>query len=195
VAAAPAACELRFRRAADRTVHGRAAQRRHLRDQQARATRGGMHERGIAGLDGVGAVRQIVRGETLEHNGSRSLEADRGRQLHEPARRHDRVVRIRPEHHRIRHAVADGDLGDTGADVRHGARSLRAQRERQRQRHVTPRAVLNIDEVDAGGRDLDERFAGLRCRHVDVVIAQRLRATAYVNTNCFHSPSSEPGFA
>ena len=145
-----------------------------------------MHERRVTGFDRIRAVREVVRRQSLQHDGRRSLELDGGGHLHEPLRRHDGELRVRAEHHRIGHAIADGDFRDAGAHGRHRPRGLRAERERQLGRLVAPRAVLHVDEVDAGRRNLDERFAGLRRRHVDLVVTQRVGAAAFVYAYGFH---------
>ena len=57
-----------------------------------------------------------------------------------------------------RHAVADGHVADTGADGGDGAGALLAEDERRRH-GVDALPLVDVDEVDAGGGDLDLHLA------------------------------------
>ncbi len=66
-----------------------------------------MHERGVSRFEYEGTVRQVMRGESLQHHTCRDLHVEVRRQRDELPRRHDGVLRVRAERHRPGHAIAD----------------------------------------------------------------------------------------
>ena len=68
---------------------------------------------------------------------------------------------VRAGRRRPRDAVADGDLGDVGADRDDLARALGSHDVRERHR-VRAGAAVGVDEVDARGGDADEDLVGGR---------------------------------
>jgi hypothetical protein len=47
-------------------------------------------------------------------------------------------------------------------------------------------AMIRVDVVNTGGRDLYQRLTGLRSGSGDVFVLQCFRTTRFVDDNCFH---------
>ena len=66
-----------------RAEYPRAEHLGHLHDQPAGAARGGVYQAGVAGLQCLGGVGQVVRRHSLEHDGGGGLEIQVVRDLHQ----------------------------------------------------------------------------------------------------------------
>ena len=73
----------------------------------------------------------------------------------------------------------------SGADGDHHAGAFLPERERQRAR-IRARAVIDVDEVDAGRLDVDQRLAGAERRLGDVLETENLGPACLVKANRLH---------
>ena len=133
--------------------------RRELREQQADAPGGRVHEHVVPGLDGERRGHEVVRGEALE--------GERGGDLVGDAVGDQQRLRL-PDAHQLGvgagcrrpgDPVTDGDLADVGADRDDRPGALRAHDVRERHR-VDAGPAVGVDEVDPGGGDADEDLVG-----------------------------------
>src|SRR5690606_25557005 len=109
----------------------------------------------------------------------------------QPRRVHDRVLGVAPRLPRVGDAVADLHFLDALAHRVDHARTFGARREGEGEL-VEPRAVVDVDEIDAGVLEPHPGLArpGLRSRHV--LETQYLGAAVLVDTNRAHgSPPAE----
>jgi hypothetical protein len=141
-------------RCRDRAQHARATGPRHLRDEPPGAARRRVHEDGVALLDGIGRVGQVVRRHALQHGGGCGGEVDRVGQRHELRCGDDRVLGVGAADHRVGDAIADRHLGHVRPDGVHRAGGLAAGCDWQ-VRLVEAGAEVHVDVVHAAGRDAD----------------------------------------
>src|SRR6185437_6018061 len=83
------------------------------------------------------------------------------------------------------HAVADREAARAGAERADRSRRLGAERERTRDL-IQPFALIDVDEVDARGLDVDQELARFRPRVGDVVDSKHFRPTRLMRPNRFH---------
>ena len=102
-------------------------------------------------------MREVMRGHALQHGRRGGMEIHVLGDLDELGGRHHRVFRVGAARHGIGHAVARSHLGHPRAHGLHGARALAAERDRKIGL-IQPGAEVNIDEVDAAGRDAHQRL-------------------------------------
>src|SRR2546429_410496 len=169
----------------DRAEHSCAPEFGDLAEQEAHATRGGVHQACIPGLQGVGRGREVMRRHALEQHDGALLRAHAVRQHHEPVRRHHGVLGIRAEQARIRDPLPNFGCGHTGTNGAHTPRRFLSQRDRQRD-FVVPCPLVDVDEVHAGSFDLYELLAGARGGPLDILVPQRVRTARRVYPNRFH---------
>ncbi len=152
-----------------------------------------MHESGLAGASRVRRLAQEVRGHPLQHQGGGGLELHPVRHDHRSVGRNDDLLGVAAVvDHGPRNPVPDGKVGDAGAERTHRARALRTQHERQLPR-VDARALVDVDEVHASGRDVHEHLARARLGGRDVLDLQSLRPTGLFDDNCAHVSSFKAG--
>src|SRR3989442_2067947 len=169
----------------DRAEHSCAPEFGDLAEQEAHATRGGVHQACIPGLQGVGRGREVMRRHALEQHGGALLRAHAVRQHHDPVRRHHGVLGIRAEQARIRDALPNFGCGHARTNRAHTPRRFLSQRDRQRD-FVVPCPLVDVDEVHAGSFDLYEHLAGARGGPLDILVPQRVRTARRVYPNRFH---------
>ena len=134
----------------------RAQMLRPLAHDKADAAGGRIDQDRVARQDLIRAVQQVLRGEAGHHHACGGLEGDARRQPDQPIGRHDAALGIGSERHRgIGHAVALGEIRDTRTEADDGAGRFHAGRHRQR-RLVEATAEVDVDEVEADGRMLDQ---------------------------------------
>ena len=111
--------------------------------------RGGVNERGIAGLERVSGVREIMRGHALEHDGGGSFGGDVRGNFDELGGGDHGVIGIRAAGHGIGDAIANGDGGDVFADGDNRARAFVTEREGGIG-FIEAETEIDVNEVDAG---------------------------------------------
>jgi len=184
VLAAKAQSELALRRRADDAYDTRAELARPLRRDEADAAGRRVEHNPVSRRDLVAALQQIPSRQPLQHHRRGRLVADRVGKLDEATRGDDAFVGVGAERRRcrVRDAVARLHVPDTRADGRHDTRALTAEPARQRQR-IEPRAVIDVDEVQA---DRSMRDAGLALagrRNFDLAVLQNFRAAERFETD------------
>ena len=110
----------------------------------------------------------------------------RRRNLHQLPSGHNGVFGVRTSRHGVGDAIAHGDAGDVGRDRFHGSRAFASENHGQRRR-IQAHPKIDIDVVDAGRRDLDQRLAGTRRRLRDVAKFQFLDTAELLDKDSFHS--------
>ena len=158
---------------------------RHLHQQQPDATRRRVDQATIARPQRKGRVRQVVRGHALQHERRGHVQPDAGRHRHQPVRQHHGVLCICAHRAGVGDAVADGDAAHVAPHGDDGARRFLAERRRQRDR-VNPLPLVDVDEVHARRRHLDQRLARARLRVRHLLVAQHLRSTRLVDPHRMH---------
>ena len=147
----------------------RPAQPRDLAQQLPHAARRRVHEAGVACLERVGRRREVVSRHPLEHRRGGLLGADAVGEHDQPIGGDGRVFRVSAEHGGVRDAMPDLQPADPRTHRGHGATRFLAQNEGRRH-PVLPAALVDVDEVDPGRVDLDERLSrgGRGLRHVQI---------------------------
>ena len=161
--------------AARGAVDGGSEHLRHLHDQTSRASGGGVDQAFIAGFEGERRVRQIVRRHPLQHGRSGGREIDVIRQFDQNMSGYGGVFGVGAAAHRVGDTVAGFEAGHFGAHRFDNAGGLVAGGERQIGL-VEAHAEVNVDEVDARGRDLNQRLFGSGNRHGDIDKPQFFRS-------------------
>ena len=118
-----------------------------------------MDQHRVVLLNGIGRVRKIVRRHSLQHGGGGLARGDAVGNCNQASDRRNRELRVSPGNAAPGNAVANFDAANVRPNANDDARRLLAGDERQRRR-VAALAQVDVDEVDAAGLDLDERFAG-----------------------------------
>ena len=148
----------------DGADHPGAEAPRDLAEQQAHPAGGGVHQAGIAGPQGIGAVGEVVRGEALQDRGGGEARIHPRGKRDGAVGRHEGVLGV-PSDQALRHdPVTDTAGGDAFADLLHHAGRLAAERDRQGSL-VESLPMVHIDEVDSGRLDPDQHL--LLARHRD----------------------------
>jgi hypothetical protein len=192
VVRAGGACDLGLRVGRDRADDARAEHLRRLHEKAAGAAGGRMHEAGIALLQRVGRMREVMRRHPLKHHGRGVGEADAVGDGDQARGRHDGVLGVRTALHRERDAITWSDLADVAADRLDGAGPFVAQGERK-VGLVEAGPVVHVEKVHAAGRDAHERLAGtgLRRRHVRQL--HLLGASGLTDLDAIHGGILESG--
>jgi hypothetical protein len=139
-----------------------------------------MDQRGVAGLRLPHTVDQVMRRHALEHGGGRHLLRNALGDRHQPVRRCDQDLRVGAGHRRPRHSVALPNALGAGADGLHDSRALEPENERSRSR-VEAGAHVDVDEVDAAGRDVDANASRAGLSRVVLIETQHLGAPGFVD--------------
>ena len=94
----------------------------------------------------------------LEHGRGTVTGAQPFREPDQPVGRHHRFFRVGTHHAAIGHGVAWSETAHSGSDRLDGAGGLLPRSERQGRDLVETRAVVDVDEVDPGGFDTNQRL-------------------------------------
>ncbi len=108
-----------------------------------------------------------------------------GGSTHEPVRRHGDFFRVAAEDAGPRHLVADLHAGHAGANCDDRACAFLPESTRERYL-VEAAALIRVDEVEAGGLDLDDGFARLRDGIGHVFVLEHFRTADLMDANSFH---------
>jgi len=95
----------------------------------------------------------------LEHDGGRGLEAEVGGNLGHQAGGNHGVFGVGTARHSMGYPVARGEAGHLRAHRLNRSGGFHSRGEGHLGR-VQPGPVIGVDEIDAGGGDLDQHFAG-----------------------------------
>ena len=130
-----------------------------------------------------------MRGEALEDHRRGVFEPDAVGQWHDAPGGRERVRGVGAGGEDEGDAVANGDVGDFGANGRDNAGALEPERQRQIAL-IEAAAQLRVEQIDARGLDLDHNLArpGRRQRHV--LEHHRFRTAASVHADRFHGRDS-----
>ena len=153
----------------------RADARCDLREQQADTAGAGVHQRGVARLERVGGVSEIMRGHALEHGGGGVLQAQAVGNLDQLRGGNESVLGIAADDAGGGDRIAGFESRDAGTELLHGARGFAARNQGERGL-VDALAKVDLDEVDAGGLNADEHLARPWLRNGQVDKLQRLQA-------------------
>jgi len=132
---------------------------RHLDKKQPSTACSGVDEDLVAALDRVGRVRKIVGGHALKDGGGGQLEGNAVGDEDEATGGSDGKLGVGSGDEAPGDAITCFDCGDVSRDSDDDARGLLTQRVWEL-RGVAALAKVGVDEVDAGGLDADESFAG-----------------------------------
>ena len=133
----------------------------HLDEKTAGAAGSGVDEDLVAGLDGIGGVAEVMGGHALKESGRGLLGGDPVGDGDEAVGGGDGKLRVGSGDGAPGDAVSGFDGGDIVGDGDDGACGLLPEGV-WKLGGVTAFAEVGVDEVDAGGFDSDERFAGTR---------------------------------
>ncbi len=120
----------------------------HLREEQAHAAGSGVHQRGVAGLERIGGVGEIMRRHALQHGRRRLLHAQALRNLDQLRGGNQSVLRVAADDGGGSDRVAGCESRNAGAELLHRARGFAAGIRGQRGL-VDAFAEVDLDEVDA----------------------------------------------
>ena len=137
-----------------------------------------MHQGGLTFFQRIGGIQKIVGGHSLQHESRSLLIVDSIGNLDQAVGGNAGILRIAAEHHGVGHPISDLHVGYVGADRNHLARSFLPRHKRD-DCFVAAFAVVNINEVDACGRNLYDRVTALGLRNRKFNLFHYLR-TAYV---------------
>ena len=150
-----------------------------------------MDQHGIPFLDRIGVQGQVVGGHALEH-GRRGLgETDRLRYLDQLVGRHGHVFGIGAGACGPGHPITGPKSSHSGPDLAHGPGTLHTQDVGQLH-GVQSIALVDIDEVDAGGLDLDDRMSGGGFRNGQLGQGHDLGSAVFLYLYRFHGLQSNP---
>ena len=131
----------------------------HLDEEETDASGSGVDEDFVAGLNGVGGVREVVGGHALKDGGRGLLCGDAIGDGDETRSGGDGELGVGAGDGAPRYSVAGLDRRDVSAERDNGACGLLAESVGE-MGGVAAFAEVGVDEVDAGGFDADEDFAG-----------------------------------
>ena len=167
---------------------GRAGALGELDRGDADATRAGLDQHRLAGLQVAELEEAVVRGAE-RHRDARALDEVGAFGDHPGDHRR------RGDHRRVRtpeagrdDALADEPVGDTFADFDDRSRALVADDVRVRG-HLAAGAVQRVAALDADRADLDQDAARARDRVGDILVAEDFRGAGLVVDGCFHGVS------
>ena len=165
--------------------HGRAGLLRQLDRGHPDATRAGVDQGGLAGLEVAGGEQALLCGPVRDGNarGARRVQAVRDRPGGQS--RHGALRRVRPGRVQGDDAVADRAVLDAGTDV--GDRARREVPDDVRHgRELRPGAVEQVAALDADRLDVDDHVAVGALGIGDVLVAQNVRTAVLVDHRRFH---------
>ena len=177
--------QLRLGFSGNRRNHPHPNRRSHLRQQQAHPASRRVHERRVPRLQRKSRVSQIVRRHPLQQHRRGLRQRHPRRHMHQLFGGHQRILRIAAQRGDGRHRVTHGKPLDSGPKPFYSPRALRTRRKRQR-RLVPPLAKVNLNKVDAGGRNLDQNLPRAGRWDGQLSQSQYLRPACFVDLNSFH---------
>ena len=137
---------------------------------------------------------QVVGGHALELQCRGDIQRHAVGNPHQFPRRDGGVFGVAADFQAIGDRIADGDIIDAGSDGLDRAGASHPRRERrlvgigvELLEHAAPH--VDIDEIDPGVGDFDQRLALARFRGIDIAQHQGLRSAVFGNPYCFHDPS------
>ena len=157
--------------------------------QAADAARRGVNQAGIAALERIGGMREVVSGHALEHDGRGRLEVETIGDLHQQRGWNQRILGVGAARHGVGYAVADDDFSDIRANGLHRARAFAAQRDRD-VRLIEAGAEIDVDEVHAAGCDAHQRLFGARRGPRNFHQFHLFGTTGHFHLNGFHKSTS-----
>src|SRR6185503_19293514 len=116
-----------------------------------------MYQRRLTFLQRVAAVKEIVRRHALQHRRRCLLEVELVGDLHQTTRRDRSVFGVTSQRACVSDAIAGLKRRHFASDFSYDTGRFLAVNERQ-WRRVTTFTKVNVDEVDARGFNIDERF-------------------------------------
>src|ERR1041385_841185 len=131
-------------------------------------------------------MRQVMSCRSLEHYGSRLLKVDATWDGNQSPSRSERVFCIGTLCTCISNVVPGLDVCYLRSHGIHRPSSFLSEREWQRSL-ITADAMIDVNEVDADGFDLDPHFAFSWLWHREVFIRQCFQASILMYTNNFHT--------
>ncbi len=168
-----------------RADHPRALLFGDLGQQQTDAPGRGVHQAPIAGFERIGAGGEHVRGHALNHRRDALLKTDRRREEDQAVAGDQAVGGVCAQPAEERHPVAGLRLSDARPDGLHHARALAAGDSGQGDL-VPSQPLIDLDEIDADRRQLDQRLAGAGGRRRAFLKLQYLRAAEFRIDNRVH---------
>src|SRR5580692_2043655 len=130
-------------------------------------------------------ITKILRCHPLQHRRRRVPLSHPSRNLHQPVRRHCRILRIASHDRRVSHRIAHRKLMHVGAHRQHHSRRFLPQHQRQRSL-ISSLAVVDINKVDARRLDLHHHFIRFRLRSRHLHHFHHFRPTRLLNLYSFH---------
>ena len=174
----------------------RAAPLRHLHEQPSDAACGRVHEHVIARPDRVRIGHEVLRGDRLQHRGTRLCVVDAGRNRDAEARRDRHLFRVAAEIGRlgIAHAHAGREARDVAADGFHDADAFAAGHEGHGAL-VGAQPRVDVVIVHAGRRLTDQQFARPGDGRVDLGELEHLGTAGAFDSDRFHLIINPDGWA
>ena len=126
-----------------------------------------------------------MRRQPLEQHRGGLLKTDRVRQRHGPVRRGERMRGVRAGREDKGDAVADLDVRHVRTDGPDDAGAFQAERQGE-VALVKSAAQLRVEQIDAGGLDLDQNLARSGRGQRQVLEPHRFRAAVVVNADRSH---------
>jgi hypothetical protein len=158
-----------------------------LAGDQTDATRRGVEEHEVAGLqafDRQRALQEVLHRQALQHHARRGVEGNAVGQLADRLGRHHPHFAVRARHvARIGRAVTDFQVRDALAHRLDHTGAFHAQGQGQRV-GVQTRALIDIDEVQPAGVVADPDFAGARRADLEVYHLHRFGAAVLLDLDC-----------
>lgn len=129
----------------------------HLREQEADSARASMNQDLVTGADGIGGMREVVRGHPLQHRGRRLLRGDGFRNVHQKVDWGDGKLRIGSRKVCPGYAIAylEAAGGGVVAQSDDDSGCLLPKDVGQRS-GITAFAQIDVDEVDSRSLNADE---------------------------------------
>src|SRR4030095_7054203 len=105
-------------------------------------------------------VGEVVRGHALQHCGSGTFIVDLFRDLYQSLGGHGSIFGVTAEDHCVRDTIARLDVLNVAADCGDNASAFLSRYKRQLRR-IAAFAVVNVDEVDSGDREMNRSLVRL----------------------------------
>src|SRR6185369_13768908 len=154
-----------------------------LTGDRANAAGGSVPQHGFALLDRIGGVDEVVHRQALQHHRGGLLVRDPLRELHHPVRRHDALLAVRARQSGVGDPVARLQVGDALPDRFDDACAFVARDLRELHR-IEPRALVDVDEVDADRGVADARLPLAGIADLDILVLHDFGTTLLVEADC-----------
>ncbi len=130
-----------------------------------------------------------MRGRPLKHDRSAGVKVESLGQLDKSVCGRKRELGVRAWDHRVRNTITNTKVGDARANRRHGTRPFRANGVWELRDLVLSDPLLDIDEVDAGGRNFHHSLTRRGLGHLRFLVFQNFRSTVRVDSDGFQESS------